>query len=170
MELSGLDLAGFFDSHVRGYELAPLDKLLPEFGIKLCTRPANKNLDLGGKASKNVKKDRNRSDLGVRFGKAEGGVKLVHVYPGGAAHQAGLSAKDVVVAVDGLKVGYGTIYQSIGAYPIDSEVVVHAFREDVLHEFTVKLQAPPENIFYLEWMKTVAPAVELRRKEWLKTI
>ena len=78
-----------------------------------------------------------------------GGVKLSVVMNGGSAHAAGLSAGDVVVAIDGLKVAKSSVEKSLAVYRPGDNVVVHAFRRDELMTFDVELQAPEMDTIYL---------------------
>jgi predicted metalloprotease with PDZ domain len=64
------------------------------------------------------------------------------VHEGGAAHAAGLSAGDLVMAVDGLRVSgaSGGLDAMLARYKVGDTVQVHAFRRDELMTFSVKLQ------------------------------
>jgi predicted metalloprotease with PDZ domain len=70
------------------------------------------------------------------------GAKLTQVHEGGAAHQAGLSAGDIVIAVDGLRVNGNpsNLEQLFARYRVGDAVTVHAFRRDELMSFEVTLQ------------------------------
>jgi predicted metalloprotease with PDZ domain len=62
------------------------------------------------------------------------------VHEGGAAHAAGLSAGDLLVAIDGLRVTPGNLDTLLSRYKVGAAVEVHAFRRDELHTFRVTLQ------------------------------
>ena len=73
---------------------------------------------------------------------------LSHVFENGTAHRAGLSAHDILIAIDSLKVG-GTrdnLNQIMARYRPKDQVDVTVFRGDVLHTFTVTLVAPALNL------------------------
>jgi predicted metalloprotease with PDZ domain len=75
-------------------------------------------------------------------------LTISHVFENGAAHQAGLSAHDVLVAVDDLKVGatreaFSTL---IARYHPKDEVNITVFRGDVLRTFKITLAAPALNL------------------------
>lgn len=75
-------------------------------------------------------------------------LTISHVFENGAAHQAGLSAHDVLVAVDDLKVGatreaFNTL---IARYHPKDRVNITVFRGDVLRTFKVTLAAPALNL------------------------
>ena len=121
-EVSGLKLKRFFDQYIRGYEDLPLDKMLPAFGITYTD--SNK---------------RNKPSLDVRVARGSE-CRLANVYHGGAAHKAGLSANDVVIALDGLRVTGSNLDNLLSRYALGDTVTVHAFRRDELMTFEVTLE------------------------------
>jgi predicted metalloprotease with PDZ domain len=124
-EVSGVRLKGIFDRYIRGLEDIPLAKLYAPFGIKL------------GEERKTSK-----PSLDAGIGRDAGGARLSQVHEGGAAHQAGLSAGDILIAVDGLRVNGNpsNLDQLFARYRVGDTVTVHAFRRDELMSFEVTLQ------------------------------
>jgi predicted metalloprotease with PDZ domain len=124
-EVSGVRLKSIFDRHVRGTEDVPLAKLYAAFGVKVVDERKN------GKPS-----------LNVGVGRDALGAKLTQVHEGGAAHRAGLSAGDIVIAIDGLRVNGipSNLDQLFARYRVGDTVEVHAFRRDELMRFDVTLQ------------------------------
>ncbi|MBL3960719.1 PDZ domain-containing protein, partial [Bacteroides thetaiotaomicron] len=61
------------------------------------------------------------------------------VYEGGAAHRAGLSAGDTLIAVDGLRVTGTNLDALLARYRPGDKVEVHAFRRDELRTAKLKL-------------------------------
>jgi predicted metalloprotease with PDZ domain len=167
-ELSGLELGSFFDAAIRGTGDLPLVELLAHFGVELAFRPADGPDDKGGKASSTpVAKLRGRGELGARVVSGGGGAKLANVYSGGAAHKAGLSAGDVVIAADGIKVSGSDLVKRLGKRPPGSRVALHAFRRDELMRFTLTLQAPREYVAVLSLVEDLDEATAARRQAWL---
>ncbi|MEH6437117.1 M61 family metallopeptidase [Massilia sp. DD77] len=123
-EVSGLKLKSMFERYVRGTEDLPLAKLYAPLGVKVTDERKN------GKPS-----------LDAGIGRDPLGAKLTQVHEGGAAHQAGLSAHDVVIAIDGLRVSGNppNIDTLLGRYRVGDKVTVHAFRRDELMAFEVTL-------------------------------
>ncbi|CDG85307.1 M61 family metallopeptidase [Janthinobacterium agaricidamnosum] len=124
-EISGIKMKPFFERYIRGTDDVPLAKLLAPFGVKYADerKPAKPSLDVG-------------------LGRDGNDAKLAQVHQGGAAHLAGLSAGDVLVAFDGLRVS-GNPYNLetlLGRYKVGADIAVHAFRRDELMTFSVKLQ------------------------------
>jgi predicted metalloprotease with PDZ domain len=124
-EVSGVRLKSIFERHVRGTEDIPLAKLYAPFGIKV--------LD---------ERKTSKPSLNIGVGRDPLGAKLSQVHEGGAAHQAGLSAGDIVIAVDGLRVNGNpsNLDQLFARYRVGDAVTVHAFRRDELMQFEVTLQ------------------------------
>nr|WP_314545483.1 PDZ domain-containing protein [uncultured Massilia sp.] len=124
-EVAGVRLKSIFERYIRGTEDIPLAKLYAPFGIKVTEERKSSKPSL---------------DAGI--GRDAAGAKLTQVHEGGAAHQAGLSAGDIVIAVDGLRVN-GTpsnLEQLFARYRVGDKVTVHAFRRDELMAFDVTLQ------------------------------
>ncbi len=123
-EISGLKLKPLFDRYVRGTADLPLAKLYAPFGVKLADERR------GGKPS-----------FDVSIGRDGGDCKLTQVHEDGAAHLAGLSAGDLLMAVDGLRVGAApaSLDGMLARYKVGDTVTVHAFRRDELMQFQVKL-------------------------------
>lgn len=125
-EVSGLKLKAMFERYVRGTDDLPLAKLYAPLGVKLLDERK------GGKVS-----------LDAGIGRDPLGAKLTQVHEGGAAHQAGLSALDVVIAIDGLRVNGNppNVDTLLARYRVGDRVTVHAFRRDELMTFDVTLQS-----------------------------
>jgi predicted metalloprotease with PDZ domain len=121
-EVTGLRLKPLFDRYVRGTDELPLARLYAAFGVRMADerKPGRPSLD--------VSTARDGAD-----------VKFTHVLEGGAAHAAGISAGDVLIALDGLRVG-GNLDAMLARYAVGDAVSVHVFRRDELMAFSVTLQ------------------------------
>ncbi|NUY32546.1 M61 family metallopeptidase [Paraburkholderia sp. JPY303] len=148
-EASGAELAELFAEGVRGTRDLPLDALLAPFGVTL-----------GPDADKNGK-----PSLGVRL---RGGADcaLATVHEGSAAQKAGLSAGDVLIALDGLRVTGGNIDALLARYQPGAKVEVHAFRRDELRVAQVKLDGP-EVARYKLTVSDRRPAARKALERWL---
>jgi predicted metalloprotease with PDZ domain len=91
---------------------------------------------------------------------------LANVYEGGAAHQAGLSAGDILVAIDGLRVTHSNLDNLLGRYRAGDLVTVHAFRRDELFSVTAGVSKgdAPQMVLTPE---TKPAAVTRKRTQWL---
>ena len=124
-EISGVKLKPLFERYIRGLDDVPVAKLYAPFGVKLLDerKTAKPSFDAG-------------------IGRDGANTKLTQVHENGAAHRAGLSAGDVLVALDGLRVA-GTpsnLDALLSRYRVGDTVQVHAFRRDELMTFDVALQ------------------------------
>jgi predicted metalloprotease with PDZ domain len=124
-EVSGVRLKSLFERHVRGTEDVPMAKLYAAFGVKVVDERKNA-----------------KPSLNVAVGRDPLGAKLSQVHEGGAAHQGGLSAGDIVIAIDGLRVNGNpsNLDQLFTRYRVGDTVEVHVFRRDELMRFDVTLQ------------------------------
>lgn len=164
-EVAGVDLSAFFRQALRGTDDLPLAELLATCGIDYRLRPADSSGDKGGKPG--GKNGKPRIVLGVRTGDDAGGAKLLNVFDGGAAQQAGLAAGDVVIAVDGLRVSNGSLDRVITSYAPGDSVQVHAFRRDELMTFTVVLQTAAADTCYLADLEAPDAPQQQRCDAWL---
>ncbi len=123
-EVTGLRMKRLLERYVRGTDDLPLARLFAPFGVTLVD---------GRKDAK--------ASLGVRTTREGNDCKLANVYEGGAAHLAGLSAGDVLAAVDGLRVSAANLDVLLGRYRVGDRIGLHVFRRDELMHFDVVLAA-----------------------------
>ena len=142
-QASGLVLKPLLRRLLHGTAALPLAPLLEAHGLTLHWRAADSLLDRGGRPSSSSARAQRRPVLGVRV-KSEGSdLRLTHVLEGGTAQQAGLSAGDLIVAIDGLRPGSAGLDAALRGRRVGERVRVHAFRRDELRQFTVRLAAAP---------------------------
>ena len=156
-KVSGVELAKFFAHAVEGtadLELAPLfESVAIEFAWKL---PMPVKTDSAPPVW-----------LGAKIGaEANGDAKLLNVFDDGAAQLAGLSAGDVVIAVDGMRVTAATLEKKLRTYAPGARLSLTAFRRDELMTVEVVLQALPAHICALTMRDTPIDA-KARRNAWL---
>jgi predicted metalloprotease with PDZ domain len=146
---TGLSLARSLREWTEGTRDPDFEKLLAPFGIRFESRPA---LDSPHFAL-----------LGFRL--ADG--KLQHVVDGTPAQQAGLSAGDTLVALDGLRATEANLDKLLARYRPGDAVELHAFRRDELMRFDVRLatKAPPK--FTLAIAAQAPKATQSARARWL---
>jgi predicted metalloprotease with PDZ domain len=148
-EATGAQLGELFADGVHGTADLPLDALLAPFGVSLAPE-----FDKNGKPS-----------LGVRL---RGGADctLAAVHEGSAAQKAGLSAGDVLIALDGLRVTGANLDGLLTRYQPGAKVEIHAFRRDELRNTQVKLDGP-EVARYKLAVSDKRPAPRKARERWL---
>jgi len=126
-EATGVRVDAFLESYVSGCDDVPLQDLFAPHGITLAWACSN-----------------DTPTLHMQAKTAGGGAQLTSVVAGGAAHAAGLSAGDVVIAIDGLRVqsadDLGRVLRTRRA---GDTVTAHVFRRDELRRYRVKLAQPP---------------------------
>jgi predicted metalloprotease with PDZ domain len=149
-EVTGLHLKPLFDLAVRGTRDLPLQDMLAAFAVDMTDKAKT------GKPS-----------LDVRTKKVGGDCQLANVYEGGAAHAAGLSAGDTLVAMDGIRVSASNLDTLLQRYRAGHTVSVHAFRRDELLTFDLVLHAESAPQFGLTLKEKPVGALRLQRG-WLK--
>jgi predicted metalloprotease with PDZ domain len=164
-EVAGVDLTPFFDEYVRGTNDIPLGGLLEPYGIRAHLRPLDSDGDQGGKPGK--KDPDKRGALGASFGPGDDGAHLLHVHDGGAAQRAGLSAGDIVIAADGLKVGKSSLAKMVSERLPGDRLHLHVFRRDELFEVDVILTAPALEAVWFSVDEQTSAEVVARRAAWL---
>ena len=121
-------LTGFFRDAVHGTRELPLVELLARAGFKLTVEPGT------------------APALGARTASAPDGVRLTHVLDGGGAQAAGLSAGDVIIAIDDLKASQDTLEKRLARKTRGAAVHLHAFRRDELITRVVTLGTAELNV------------------------
>lgn len=147
-EATGVKLGRLFADAVAGTRDLPLASLLEPFGVVMKPDAGAAKVSLGAR---------------VR-GCAE--CVLAAVHDDGAAQRAGLSAGDVLVAIDGLRVTGGNLDALLARYRAGERVEIHAFRRDELRVVQLKLDGPEVVNYRLTTVDKPA-AVRKWREAWL---
>jgi predicted metalloprotease with PDZ domain len=128
-EATGVDVHSEVQAWAYGRNDIPLAKLFEQHGITLQWRATSKTPSL---------------DLRVR--KQGEHLVIATAFEHGAAHQAGLSANDILVAINGLKVDSvsNTVDTLLAHYQPGDRVKIHVFRRDELRQFELTLAAPAQ--------------------------
>ncbi len=146
----GAPLAAWLRKTVEGTGDVALFPLLKRFGIHGRLEPASR-----------------APVLGAKLAPGGGEAKLAQVYDGGAAQAAGLSAGDVLVALDGLRVNAGNLDALLARRAPGARVEIHAFRRDELMRFELELAAAPADTAHLELAARPSAATRRLRRGWL---
>jgi predicted metalloprotease with PDZ domain len=164
-EVSGLDLADFFDACVRGTGELPLLALLRDHGVDLKMRPSHGAKDKGG-SKKNAEKEMPvwmGATLVVRDGKSV----FTSVSNGGPAEIAGVAPGDQAVALDGLALSAANLDQRLRRARVNDVFELLVFRGDELQTLKIRFKAAPDDTCYLSLQDDVDLDVETRRAAWL---
>ncbi|MFO7604116.1 MAG: PDZ domain-containing protein [Gammaproteobacteria bacterium] len=164
-EVAGENLSAFFADYLYGTKDLPLETLFAEMGIQLKFRAAESSSDKGGTPPSNGKTP--APWFGINSTAAEGGVKFTNVLDNGPAQKAGVSAEDIGIALNGLKIEKGNFEKILGSYQVGDTVTLHAFRRDELMEFKVTLAEPPNTTCYFVIDETASEEQLERRAQWL---
>jgi predicted metalloprotease with PDZ domain len=166
-EIAGADLASFFERYVHGTEDPPLQELLRDNGIEFCLRPAKSVDDKGGTPPSGNGDNSTFAWLGARVINDPVGARLSHVFDNGPAQKAGLSAGDLIIACDNIKVDKSNLESLLTTYADDASVTLHAFRRDELIVFELQLESAPANTVYFTVNDEVTIEQRTARDIWL---
>ena len=98
---------------------------------------------------------------------AGGEPKLQHVLTDGPAERAGLAPGDTLVAIDGIRVSAESLERLLKSRRADDVVRVQAFRRDELMQFSVELDAAPQDTCWLALADGADANAKARRRAWL---
>jgi predicted metalloprotease with PDZ domain len=149
-DIGGKTLTRWLRRAVEGTDDLPLARLLKPFGVAWSAEPASA-----------------APWLGAKLAAGNGETRLANVYDGGPAQRAGLSAGDVLVALDGLKVGASGLDAMLARRRAGERVEIHAFRRDELMRFDVELAAAPADKVALKPVARPSAAALRLRRGWL---
>ncbi len=166
-EVAGKDLTIFFDAALRSTADLPLAEMLGYVGVGLDIRPAKSTDDKGGLRQRDNKNDKPVPILGARHKTVGGDTRLTSVLAGSPAQRSGLSAGDVIFALNEIRVFPGKLDQMVARTPIGSDFIVHAFRRDELAEFKVRAEPAPDDTCDLWLVDDIDNDTSGRRQSWL---
>jgi predicted metalloprotease with PDZ domain len=150
-EAAGVDLARELRAWAQGTGELPLGRLLQGFGVKL---------DLN-------KVDADAPWLGVRTAVRGGDLAVAAAYAGGPAQRAGVSAGDVIVAANGLRVDDKGLKSLLSRRRVGEMIRLHVFRRDELMEFAVELAVAPATDASLSLDAGAGAAAKRLGREWM---
>ena len=152
------DLHDFMQTLIYSSEALPLQELLNSVGIKMNFRSAGDQKDKGGKKHQGPLSE---VDFGAFVEESNGGLKIIRVREDGSAQAAGLSANDVIIAVNELKLTLSQLEKQLSLAAIGEQWKIHAFRRDELMEFQITLAAARNDIVVLQ-----ADTPDQHRQAW----
>jgi predicted metalloprotease with PDZ domain len=85
---------------------------------------------------------------GIRVRKQSEHQVIATVFEHGPAHHAGLSANDILVAINGLKVdaAHNTVDTLLAHYQPGDRITIHVFRRDELRQFELTLAPAAQTV------------------------
>jgi predicted metalloprotease with PDZ domain len=81
--------------------------------------------------------------------------------------EAGLSAGDILIALDGIKVTSSNLDRLLERAQIGHVIEIHAFRRDELMQFEVELRPSEPNSCYLWLLQDSTAEQQKRGQEWM---
>ena len=151
--LGGPKIAAWLKAVVHGVAELPLQARLAEIGIEMVWS-----------ASIPV------PWLGLRTQPDQGLLRVTHVHDEGPAMAAGLSAGDILVAIDGERILPSGLELILARCQAGQTVVVHAFRQSMLQTKPVTLAPARQDKVNLRFQPHISPAMRKKRSDWLDQI
>ncbi|GHU11637.1 peptidase [Betaproteobacteria bacterium] len=148
-ELGDARLAKWLRQAVDGTGDLPLAKLLKPFGVHWLAEAAGAAPTLGVK---------------LAAGKE---ARIATAFEDGPAQRAGLSAGDVLIALNGLRVEGDTLTKQLTRRRAGERIEIHAFRRDELMRFEVELAPAPADTVKLSVDAAAGKDAAKLRRGWL---
>jgi predicted metalloprotease with PDZ domain len=143
---SGISLKAFFNRTLRTTEELPLAEWLGVFGVSLKLRPTEDPEDKGGKPGSGKTPPHY---TGLRLVADAAGTKVSTVFNNSPGHRAGISAGDLIMAIDGLKTSNTKMDKQLAQFKSGDTVTLHGFRRDLLLQWQLTLTRPPADTGWL---------------------
>lgn len=145
-EVTGLRLGSLLRALTEGTGEIGLVPLFRAFGIKA-----------------EVQKPAAGAALGIKTRTEDGWVRVSQVLDGGAGQAAGVSAGDLLVALDGLRLAPGQLDKLLARYRPGDRAELHVFRRDELQVLPVTLAREPA----VQYKVSVESGKHAARVRWL---
>jgi len=147
---TGVSLDEFFNDYLNTTQDLPLETLFESVGLKLEKRATDNMDDLGGKKNETTSAENNNAfNLGVKLASTPLGAKVLVVYEEGAIQKAGIASGDIIIAINKLKTSKEDFISLLADHAAGETIILDVFRRDELMTFSVLLQSPINNTFYL---------------------
>lgn len=152
-QYTGCDLTDKIKKFTQTCEELPLTRMLQKFGVRVHELKNRRHDEVGKVIDKpselpNMKNDSSNLDLGCKLTKEAIGYRINHVYSRTVARSAGLSANDVIIAINDIKLT--DINKQLNLYKVGDVIKLTIFRLDALINIKLRLQKPKFQITYLE--------------------
>lgn len=162
-EMAGVDLAPQFDAWLRSTAELPLAELLKAFGVDAVPRAALGDADTGGRTGAATRPA--GASLGLKL--RPGDLTVAHVFAGGPAQRAGISAGDTLVALDGLRLHAAQWGPRQHALVAGRDCTLSYFCGDELMAATLTPQPLPLDTWTFTLAESPSGDALARRKAWL---
>lgn len=167
-EVVGIELKSLFDRGVRSTQDLPLKELFSKVGVDMYLLPAQSSADTGRVADSRPQNVSGKPVLGAKTRQQNSEIELLQVYDDGAAQTAGLSAGDLIVAVDGFRLNEKQMEKRITDCAADESITVHAFRRDELMEFNLVPKPAPADTCVFFFSDNLSDKALTAQRAWLQ--
>jgi predicted metalloprotease with PDZ domain len=157
--VAGGSLQGFWNEVVDGVGDVDWNARLRPFGLELVLEPK--------KAEEGEAPRKRRPWLGASLQKSSAGALVASVVEGGPAWNAGVSPKDEILALDGLRVGADDLEKRIDERRPGGRVRLSLFRSGALREIPVVLGSKANAVRVLRRRKDAGSAERRLYEGWL---
>jgi predicted metalloprotease with PDZ domain len=151
-ELCGQSLTSFFKRVLYSTEELALENLFDKLGVSFHLVSEVKQLEVGGYVE-SFETRVNKCSLGVIAKSHPMGAEIISVYEGSSAAKAGLSNKDILIAINHYRVTFEELDKAIAKYPVGQSVTLSFFRRDKLHQRECGLNSLVPNVCFLSYDK-----------------
>ncbi len=146
----GKDLSDFFDTALYTTNDLPLVESLNNLGVDLSWCARISHADVGGTRSQSSLGGRRQPWFGATISDVAGGVKIHQVMRHGPAQRAGLSAGDLIIALNSLSVTKADVENHLVRYADLDCLTVHYFRLGQLFTASLPIEMAPDDTAVLE--------------------
>jgi predicted metalloprotease with PDZ domain len=162
----GRSLHGYFARYIDGTEELPVLRLLRRAGVEVVRRPP------WAAEEDPTRARRQRTWTGLSFaagaiGSAGERALVRNVIPGSPAWQAGLTFGDELVAVDGARVGAGSVNRRLADRRPGESARIAFFRQDLLRTTNLQLAESPERRWELSLAIHAGGPARAIRRGWI---
>ena len=162
---AGRDVAPLLNAWVNGTGDPDWAVIFAPFGVSYRTRPSASAGDRGGRDEATL--ETNTRTLGLVMGDSGAGLPVVKVVlSGSSAWQAGLSAGDTLVAMDGLRASALSLSKHLARFKAGAAISLSYFRHDQLRETNLTVPEPTADSVWLP-LEGTDSIVHERRQKWL---
>ncbi len=150
-QLLNTDLTDFFDRVLYSTEDLPIKEALTTLGVSIEWSERLSSSDMGGnRSSSSTKAATVYPWLGANVVDAPGGMRIAQLMSGGPAAKAGLSAGDIIVAINHLSISKAELDAQLRRYADADSLPVHYFRLGRLHETALPVESAPRDTAVLQ--------------------
>mgnify|MGYP002635263028 FL=1 len=150
------DVSEYLHQMIYGVDELPLAEALKYVSVNIDYRVNSGHQDKGG----NSKEELPLSTIGINVAETNGGLNIVSVNENKSAQRAGLSADDVLIAINGVR---ATMKSYMGLLALSKPGTQHefiVFRRDELMRFNVELDKPEQDTAVLNISDVNNPSLQ----------